>query len=244
MMNFKNCLMGIEIDEKCFKYLKDELSQKYDFTLFNDLLSLPCMQFEENNKLLLLFALLEDGEINDTIIDALCSHLVSISAGLWNDYNKRLEFLIVSKHLMLSRSQKLRLAHTIETMYAKGYEHSFDLSNLIYQRIPQSDKEFNPDSDENVRIKLAKIAYSTGKYNLYDNIHAINEVKHHLKGCGRKYLMGIVNYYKGLCLKVTGYDIDYKDDTYYIRKSVSRGFDLAIMYFNYRANNLETSRKI
>ena len=56
MMNFKNCLMGIDINEKCFRYLKDELEQTYDFTLLNDLLSLPCMQFEARQKLLLLLA--------------------------------------------------------------------------------------------------------------------------------------------------------------------------------------------
>ena len=129
-------------------------------------------------------------------------------------------------------------------MYAKGYEHSFDLANFIYQRISDSDKEFNPDSDDNVRIKLAKIAYSTGKYNFNEKIMAINTIKHHLQSCGRKYLMGIVNYYKGLCLKATGFDIDYKDDIYYIRKSESRGFSLARIYLNYRTNNFETSSKI
>ena len=244
MKNFKNCLMGIDIDEKCFKYLKGELSQEYDFALFNDMLALPCMQFEEKYKLQLLFALLEDGEINDAIIDALCSYLVNISARLWNDYSERLELLIESKYLMLSRSQKLRLAHTIETMCAKRYQHSFDLANLIYQRITQSDKEFNPDSDDNVRIKLAKIAYSTGKYNFNEKIKAIDTIKHHLQSCGRKYLMGIVHYYKGLCLKATGFKIDYKDDVYYIMKSKSRGFALASIYLDYRTNNLETSRKL
>ena len=37
MKNFNNCLLGIEIDEKCFNYLKEELSQKYDLRLFNDI---------------------------------------------------------------------------------------------------------------------------------------------------------------------------------------------------------------
>lgn len=243
MMHFKNCLIGIDIDERCFKYLKDELSQKYDFALFNDLLALPCMRFETKYKLLLLFALLEDGEINDTIVDTLCNLLTNISARLWDDLSERVEMLAESKYLLLSRSQKLRLAHTIELMYAKGYTHAFDLANLMYQRVPQFDEEFNPDSDDNVRIKLAKIAYSTGKYNFNEKIRAIAAIKDHLKSSGRKYLMGVVNYYKGLCLKVGGVKLDYKNDIYYIMKSKSRGFDLASTYLDYRSNNIETSSK-
>ena len=243
MKNFNNCLLGIEINEKCFNYLKDALEQKYDFTLFNDLLSLPCMQFEVKHKLLLLFALLEDGEINDTIINTLCSLLINISARMWDDFSERVEMLVESKYVLLSRSQKLRLAHTIEVMYAKGYEHSFDLANLIYQRIAESDKDFNPDSEENVRVRLAKIAYSTSKYNFNEKIAAINTIKHHLKSCGRKYLLGIVHYYKGLCLKITGTTIDYKDDSYYMRKAKERDFALASIYLNYGINNLETSRE-
>lgn len=243
MMKFKNCLMGIDIDEKCFRHLKDELEQKYDFTLLNDLLSLPCMQFEVRYKLLLLLALLEDGEINDTIIAILCSLLINISARLWSDFSERVEMLVESKYLLLSRSQKLRLAHTIEVMYAKGYTHTFDLANLIYQRVSQSDKEFNPDSDDNVRIKLAKIAYSTDKYNFNEKLRAITAIKDHLKSSGRKYLMNVVNYYKGICLKATGVKLDYKDDIYYIMKSKSRGFDLASIYLDYRSNDLETSSR-
>ena len=241
MVKFKNCLLGIAIDEKCFEYLKNELKKEYNFTLLNDLLSLPCMQFEVKHKLLLLFALLEDNEINDTIIDTLCSLLINISARMWNDLSERVEMLVESKYLLLSRSQKLRLAHTIEVMNAKGYAHTFDLANLIYQRLSQSDIDFNPDSDDNVRIKLAKIAYSTGKYNFNEKTRAITTIKHHLKRSGRKYLMGVVNYYKGICLKATGVKIDYKDDIYYMMKSKSRGFDLASIYLEYRSNNLETS---
>ena len=241
MKNFKNCLMGIDIDEKCFNHLKNELSENYDFALLNDLLALPCMRFKIKHKLLLLFSLLEADEVNDTIIDTLCNLLINVPARLWDDFSERTEMLIESKHLLLSRSQKLRLAHTIEVMYAKGYTHTFDLANLIYQSLSQSDNEFNLDSDENVRIRLAKIAYSTGKYNFNEKTRAITTIKHHLKRSGRKYLMGVVNYYKGICLKATGVKIDYKDDIYYMMKSKSRGFDLASIYLEYRSNNLETS---
>lgn len=243
MKNFNNCLLGIEINEKCFNYLKDALEQKYDFVLFNDLLSLPCMQFERKHKLRLLISLIEDGEINDSIIDLLCSNLVNISASEWKGYREILKSFIELNHLIMSRNQKLHLAHTIEIMCAKGYYQAFDLANIIYQRISKSDKDFNPDSEENVRVRLAKIAYSTSKYNFNEKIAAINTIKHHLKSCGRKYLLGIVHYYKGLCLKIAGVKIGYNDDVHYIQKANLRGFALASMYLDYRANNLETSRE-
>lgn len=242
MMNFKNCLLGIEIEEKRFCYLKNELTQKYDFTLLTDLLSLPCMHFETKHKLLLLFALLEDGEINDTIVDSLCDLLSNITSKLWNDFSEKLYTFVETQFLLLNRSQMLRLAHTVEIMYAKGYTDTFDIANLIYQRIPQSDEEFNPDSDDNIRIRLAKIAYSVCKYNYNEKFRAIAAIKGHLKSSGRKYLMGAVNYYKGLCLKATGTTFDFKDDIYYIIKSRSRGFELAHIYLDYRSINFETSR--
>ena len=242
MMNFKNCLLGIEIEEKCFCYLKNELTQKYDFTLLTDLLSLPCMHFETKHKLLLLFALLEDGEINDTIVDSLCDLLSNITSKLWNDFSEKLYTFVETQFLLLNRSQMLRLAHTVEIMYAKGYTDTFDIANLIYQRIPQSDAEFNPDSDDNIRIKLAKIAYSTTKYNLNERFGAIKVLKHHLKMSGREYLLGMLNYYKGLCLRAAECKNGYKDSTYYIQIAKNMGFELAGIYLDYKAINFETSK--
>ena len=56
--------------------------------------------------------------------------------------------------------------------------------------------EFSPDSDENVRIRLAKLAYNTHQYNFNDIITNIKSIKKHLKITHRKYLLGMLNYYK------------------------------------------------
>jgi hypothetical protein len=126
-------------------------------------------------------------------------------------------------------------------MYAKGY-NALGLVYLIYQRIPMSNVEFNPDSEDNVRIKLAKIAYSTDNYNISENFATIQSIKYHLKTSGRKYLMGMLNYYKGLCLKLANWRNDYKDANYYILKSGNYGFGLADTYLKYASNNFETSK--
>lgn len=243
MKNFKNCLSGINIDEKVFSYLKTELMERYSFGLVRDLFSLPCMEYETRHKLSLLFSLLEDNEVNDTIIGMLCQILSNIFDKMWYDYRERLKTLIEENYIILNRSQLLLLAHTIELMYAKGYENTLELTNLVYQRISLYNNEFNADSDENVRIKLAKIAYSTSRYNIHENFSAIQEIKKHLKKSGRKHLFGILNYYKGICLEVAGWKFEYKDANYYILKSRCNEFELAYVYLNYRTNNLETSSK-
>lgn len=240
MKNFRNCLMGIDVDEDCFNYLKQALLENYKLNLLIDLLSLPCMQNMEKNTLGLLIALLEDGENNDFIVEKLCDTLINITPKIWDEYEEILKSFIEFKLYMLIRSQKFRLAHTIEIIYAKGYKNTFTLATIIYNRIPLSDTEFNPDSDDNVRINLAKIAYSTTRCNFNDKINKIEHIKFHIKNCGRKYLIGIINYYKGLCLQATGVKFDYKDAAHYIIKSNSKDFELAKIYCNYHYN-VETS---
>ena len=242
MNNFKNALLGITLDEKCFLYLKEELLKDYSFGLVLDMLSLPCMKFETQHTLSLLFALLEDNEVNDTIVSMLCQHLADVTAERWPGCRERLGTLIEGHHLIFNRSQLMLLAHTLETMYAKVYEGTFRLLHLTYQRIPLSDVEFNPDSDDNMRIRLAKIAYSTTRYNVIEKLDVVDSIKRHLKASDRKHLLGMLNYYKGICLEAADAKDEFKDSVHYICKARNRGFELANIYLNYRYINLETSK--
>lgn len=244
MSNLNNCLVGLgeKIEESCFQYLKSELEKKYSFVLVEDILALPCMRYRKQSKLSLLFSLWEDNEVNDTIISTLCQLLNDIPGELWRSHQGRLRDLIEGNYAILNRSQLLLLAHTVEVMYARGYENTFQLLNLIYQRIALYDYEFNPDSDENVRIKLAKIAYSTSIYNIQDKLNSINAMKHHLKISGRECLLGVLNYYKGLCLEIANHKIGYKDCTHYLLKSRNKGFVLAAVHLDYyNPKNVEMS---
>ena len=242
MINFRNILDGIDIQEDCFSYLKKRLCEEYSFALVEDLLSLPCMQFETEKRLSLLLSILEDNQANDAVIRMLCQLLQSIPGKIWNDYRERIESIIETQWHSLDRCHLLLLAHTIEFMYAKGYKESFDLCALVYQRISLLNSEFNPDSDENIRIRLAKIAYNTHKYNLSEALSCFNGLKDHIKRSGRKHLMGMLNYYKGLSLRAGHYTLDHKNDVYFVLKARSKGFSLAEIYIQYRANNLETSK--
>lgn len=242
MKIFENYLGQIEIKEKCFEYLTSELKTHYSFNLVEDLFSLPCLRYESKHKLAMILSLIEDQEVNDTIIHTLTQLLININGQLWDEYESHITNIIESNYHIFSRSQLLLLANTIEIMYAKGY-NTLNLANIVYEKIHLSDAEFNPDSDENTRIKLAKIAYNASIYNLNACLYSIDELKHHLKITDRKHLLGMINYYKGICLKITNSVIGYNNATYYITKSKNRGFELALIYLNYRGNNFETSNK-
>lgn len=243
MNNVTNWLKGNSIKEIGFLRIKEELEKNYSFELVRDIISLPCMQYSTELKLSLIIAHLEDKAVNDTIIGVLCQILSDIPIGLWRTYGENINTFIEENYFLLTHSQLLLLAHTIEIMYAKRYENTWQLLNKIYQRITLHDYEFNPDSEDNVRIKLAKIAYSTSIYNIQDKLNSIGAMKHHLKTSGREYLLGMLNYYKGLCLKAANCKINFKDGTYYMMKSENREFELASIYLNYNSNNFETSKE-
>lgn len=200
----------------------------------------PNLIFDEDGTLY-GFVIDDKKRVINTIIDWLTQLLCNISRELWDEYKGRLRAYIEEQYHQLSRNQMMLLANTIEIMYTKGYD-AINLLKLITQRIPLSNVEFDPDSADNVRIKLAKVAYATNQYNFYEKFAAVQALKYHLKTSGRKYLLGMLNYYKGLCLKMAGVSIDCKDASYYILKSKNRGFGLADTYFSYMLINFETSK--
>ncbi len=179
--------------------------------------------------------------VNDIVIAWLVGLLEDIPEEVLLSYEERITSYIQFNYQKLTRRQLLLLANAFEAMYAKGYK-VLDFLIMIYQRIPLNDGEFNPDSDENVRIKLAKIAYNTTGFNFHDSISAVKCLKHHLKKSDRKYLMGTLYYYKSLCLKAANWKGDYKDATYFMLKSKEREFKLAAVYLEHASNTFETSK--
>ena len=152
-----NYIQNMEINDECFEVLREEICKKYSFGLIRGIFALPCMEYETRHKLVIVLYLLEDGEVNESIVGWLTHILSEITLDLWKDYEKSLSNYIEKQYFKLSRSQLMLIANTLEVMYAKGYD-VFALLNIIYMRIPLSNAEFNPDSDDNVRIKLAKKA--------------------------------------------------------------------------------------
>ena len=242
MNNLRNCLDNHEIDEPCFNYLKSQILSEYSLGLVLDLISLPCVRYDLKLKLSLMFSLIEDKQVNDSIINHLCEFLGQTSNEEWLDYKERVVYIVNNCYSLITRTQFLKLAHALEIMHAKGYENITRLLYMIYDRISTNNCEFNPDSDENVRIRLAKLAYGASKYNVIETLEAIKGLKRHIENSCRKYLLGTLNYYKGISLGVSGYKVGYKDSWYYVQKASNKDFFLARTYLKYRYSNFETSK--
>ncbi len=92
---------------------------------------------------------------------------------------------------------------------------------------------YSPNSEDSVRIALAKIAYSTNCYNWVDKLTLINQIKEMANSSERQYLKGVIFYYKGLCLDKVSESVNYKDGAYFMCKSQACCFPLANIYLNY-----------
>lgn len=244
MNNFNNYLMGMDIDEKCFKFVKEELQKEYNLNLVLDLISLPCMNYRQKDKLFLLLNLIRDNEVNDSTVFALCELLRDIGSVLWSDIVNILAEIIESKYHLFNREQQLHLAHTIELLYAKGFSLCIKQLQNLYERISLSNIEFSPDSEENIRIRLAKCAYSCNQYNFTERIDTIKAVKAHLKASKNTHLLGTLYYYKAICMGNIYSPLDGKDLKYYMMKSDYRGFALATTYLHYIRFHSETSKVV
>ena len=126
----------------------------------------------------------------------------------------------------------LSLAYTIELMNAKNYNGAYEIANLIYERIP-IENDFIEFSEEDIRIRLAKLAYSTGRYNINEKINSIMTIKSTLKKADCHFLLGIVHYYIALCLAISGCHYKDKSEKDYFKKSYNKGFPLSETYLQH-----------
>lgn len=240
MKNFKNTLGQIEDKDQCFNFAKNKLMETWDITLFKDLLSLPCMEYRQKEKVSLLISLIKDEKVSDFVVQALVNELSKITVNTWNECKDILSPVIEEQMHVLSKQQQLGLAHSIEVMFAKGLPHTSEILAELYMRVEVNDG-YIIDDEENVRIRLAKIAYTTNIYNVVEKEHDIKGIKNRLKKVDRDFLLGMVNYYRGICIRCRNAN-DGKDAEYYILKAKSRGFSLASVYLNNRQIHFETSR--
>lgn len=240
MKNFKNMLGQIEDKDQCFNFAKDKLMKTWDVTLFKDLLSLPCMEYRQKEKVLLLLSLIKDELASDFVVQALVNEISKITVNAWDECKDILSPVIEEQMHILSKQQQLWLAHAIEVMFAKGLPDTNEILAELYMRVEVNDG-YIIDTEENIRIGLAKIAYSTNIYNVVEKEHEIKDIKNRLKKADRDFLLGMVNYYRGICVRCHNVDVG-KDAEYYILKAKSRGFSLASVYLNNRQIHFETSR--
>lgn len=240
MKEFNNLLLGIEDEGLCFNFAKDKLMNTWNVTLFKDLISLPCMEYRQKDKVSLLLSLIKDEQASDFVVQTLVNELSEITVKTWGECKDTLKAVMEEKLHTLSKQQQLGLAHAIEVMFAKGLPHANEILAELYMRVEVNDG-YIIDDEENVRIRLAKIAYTTNIYNVVEKENEIKSIKNRLKKADREFLMGMVNYYRGICVRCHNAD-DGKDTEYYMLKARSRGFYLASVYLNYKQIHFETSR--
>ncbi|MBQ4516614.1 MAG: hypothetical protein II978_07480 [Clostridia bacterium] len=243
MENFKSCLQGIDVNEKCAKFLKGELSKKFDKELLYDFLSLPVIKHMHKERITILINLIRDGVYDYDIISSLCDELEDVSNYLWLDIVNMIDEIIHEIFYKFDRRAQLKLAYTLEVLYAKGFSNIGIMLQKLFEIINFSNLEFSPDSEENVHIRLAKVAYSCNAYNYPQKVKCLKSIKEHLKMSKNKHLMGMLNYYKGISYKCAHLSYDGKNDEYYILKSRNRGFELAKIYFEYINIHIEKSKK-
>ena len=228
----KNFLEGIEIEDICFNFLKEELEQGYSEEHIRNMLALPCIEHKPEIKLSLVFAVLEDEHFNDFFLQQLCMLLKNLPIAIWENVQSRLIDLVEIKYYLFSRAQMLSLAYTIELMNAKNYKGAYKIANLIYERIP-IENDFIEFSEEDIRIRLAKLAYSTGRHNINEKINSIMTIKLTLKKAQCQFLLGIVHYYTALCLAISGCCYNENTEKDYFEKSYNKGFPLSETYLQY-----------
>lgn len=227
---------------EAFHLLKEEAMKNPTSDLILSLLSLPSMVAQEEFKISILIAAVQDGMVTDGIIGSLCEMISGLSPGIWSEKVDDIKaFISGSEFLKFTREQKLLLSHAFEVLFAKGFNGSRELVMMAYCQISPQNVEFEPYSDKNVRIRLARLAYGCHPYNWKEVLNEILSIKNIIKKAHYGHLKGMVSYYIGIALANSVKEIDKKDAGYYIASANCKRFPLATIYLSYHPQKVETS---
>lgn len=227
---------------EAFHLLKGAAMENPTSDLILSLLALPSMVAQEEFKISILIAAVQDGMVTDGIIESLCKMISGLSPGIWSEKVDDIKaFISGSEFLKFTRRQKLLLAHTFEVLFAKGFDDSRELAMKAYCQISPQNVEFAPYSDENVRIRLARLAYGCHMNNWQEVLGEIFRFKKTIKKAHYGHLKGMVSYYIGIALANSVKEIDKKDAGYYIAGANCKRFPLAAIYLSYHPQKVETS---
>ena len=227
--NIKNAIEGLECTEPSFVCLKEEFYKEHNLRLIQSILFLPCVK-SNPNLIDLLIVLLEEKYNDNYIIDEICKTLCSVPLAELPSVISKIKNALDSNYC-LSRSALLSMASAAEELFARNMPDTIPLIRSLYERISLKDFDYSPNSEENTRIRCAKIAYLANQYNYREKLDEINSIKSQLKTSGNKNLLGIVLYYKGLCVRSD--KNREKNTSYYMLNSRNRGYSLAAVYMNY-----------
>ena len=234
MSNLSNVLAGINFKSVALDALKADLSINIKEKSIKELLALPDLQYRFVDRLSLLISALDDGFISDYYVSELCSNLLTEPTKSINaEIADKLNDIIINRSCGFSNHQLLMVANTFEVLYACGFELLRDVILTTYRAVALQNTEFNPLSNENVRIRMSRIAYNCNEYNCRESISKLDSIAFEIKASGVKGLKGVINYYFGLCKRYSnGYDS--QDETrMHIFKSNEYAFPLAKSYLEH-----------
>ena len=245
MINFINVLTRLSEENVSVKIMADYLVERgYENEIFMNMMSLPWFQRNYMEKISLIQSLFDDGIVNIGLIKELCNAMVSADADKWHDVYEAVS-RIVEKSDLFSRDMKMLLAHYLEIMYAKGMSDCGNLAERLYGKIGVEGYVYDEYREDVVRVKLARIAYSCNAFNGREMLGKLCEIKRRLKRSGNTQCLGMVHYYKAVCMQRGEVKpCDYKDAAYHMRKSSQKGFALAEVFIRYNRleKPFETSR--
>ncbi|MCH5186088.1 MAG: hypothetical protein J1F64_08185 [Oscillospiraceae bacterium] len=146
-----------------------------------------------------------------------------------NSAVKRLIQILKDNIGLFNRTQLVIIADTFEILYAREKRGDMkETLKYIFRHISVENK-LTPNSEENIRIELSKIAYSCNKGNYNESIDKIYGIKLRLKSAGVKGLSGVVAYYNALCEETyhNKWEVNVNED---MQKALRKGFYLAQIY--------------
>lgn len=172
----------------------------------------------------------------------------ALSYRLYGDVKKLQEGLekICKELNCLTDDTKYRFAQTLEFMYAYGYTGLNRIIYNVYNSISASDTRYYNE------VSISKVLSCVYLVNC-DNYSQISDicygVKEQIKQSGPKYLISLCNYYIGILeyyRNPTNNELDYfRTELNSMEKSRKKGFKLAEIYLEHRAqNNSETPKAL
>ncbi len=226
-MEYENSLYGINMEGIMFEAAKEDLLSKYNKQTMIDLLQHLMIKRQFNECYNMIVSLFKEGIAEDIYVDIFCKNLNDNFE--WMEQEEvlaKIRATFKDKGYIFSHKQLLKLANAFELAYAKsglGKEIVIE----VYQHI-SSNNDFDFFSQEAIRIKCAKVAYSANKYNANEKIDQLLSLKRVVKRAGIKGVTMILNYYLGLCERYVPCDYE----QFWMIKSKNRGFPLAEEFMN------------
>lgn len=227
LVSFENTLCGLQYNSVAVSALTETLRAEYSMKNILELISQPILRDEDIIKIIL--SLSDDGIVQDTYMDKLSYILLHESCfKTLNSAVKRLMQILKDNIGLFNRTQLIIIADTFEILYAREKQEDMK-ENLkyIFKHI-SIENRLMPNSEENIRIELSKIAYSCNKGNYNGSLNKIYDIQSRLKASGVRGLNGLVAYYSALCEEThTTWDVKGSE---YMQKALRKGFYLAQIY--------------